>query len=309
MSALTGVLIAAAATLAATVLGIFLLATGWEERRRLAARSALDEAERRANTPLSRLDARLRRTDLGRAVARRIAASGLQVRVSTFLLVMTVVGVLAVIGVGAYLAPLFGVGAAFGVGLAFFSYLRRREDRRKEAFIAQLPELARVLSNATSAGLALRTAMEMAAAELEDPARAELRRTSDALRLGQPFDEALTDLGARLPSRELSVLISTLLVASRSGGSLVTALRTISTTLEDRKEIRREVKTIMGEAVVTNWSIAALGVGSLIIVNVMEPGILRIMSTQLIGQLILAVSGTGFVLSLIVIRRLTRVEL
>ncbi|HEY7486992.1 MAG TPA: type II secretion system F family protein [Streptosporangiaceae bacterium] len=306
---MTVILVAAAASLLTLVLAIFYLASGWEERRRLAARSALDDAERRANSLLSRLDVRLRRTEVGRAVAHRIAASGLHVRTSTFLLVMSTVGVLAVIGVGTYLAPLFGVGAAFLVGLAFFSYLRRREDRRKEAFIAQLPELARVLSNATSAGLALRTAVEMGAAELEEPARSELRRTADALRLGQPFDEALDDLGRRLPSRELSVLISTLIVASRSGGSLVTALRTISSTLEDRKEIRREVKTIMGEAVVTNWSIATLGVGSLVVVNVVEPGILRTMSTQLIGQIILAIAGTGFVLSLIIIRRITRVDL
>ena len=47
----------------------------------------------------------------------------------------------------------------------------------------------------------------------------------------------------RLPSREVAVLVSTLLVSARSGGSLVTALRDIADTLEARKETRREVRT------------------------------------------------------------------
>ena len=146
----------------------------------------------------------------------------------------------------------------------FFAFLRRQEARRREEFIGQLPELARVLSNASAAGLVMRTAIEMAAEELDDPASTELRRTADALRLGQSTEQALHELGERLPSRELAVLVSTLIVSARSGGSLVTALRSIASTLEERKEIRREVKTIMGEAVVTNWAIAIMGVGILL---------------------------------------------
>ena len=45
---------------------------------------------------------------------------------------------------------------------------------RTEHFITQLPELARMLANATQAGLALRTAVGMAAEELEAPAGEEL---------------------------------------------------------------------------------------------------------------------------------------
>jgi tight adherence protein B len=297
-----------AVTLVVAVLAVHELAAAWEQRRRFAARSALDEAERRANTLTARLDARLRRTDLGRAVGRRLTAAGLRIRVSTFLLLALVSGGVAGLLIGRYLAPVFGVAAAAGVGFVFLAYLRRREGRRREEFIAQLPELARVLSNATSAGLALRTAIEMAADELDDPAGTELGTTANALRLGQPFDEAMQDLGERLPSRELAVLVSTLVVATRSGGSLVTALRTIAATLEDRKEIRREVQTIMGEAVISNWAIGILGIGSLVLVNTIQPGALRAMSENLVGQIILGTAAACFVLSLVIIRRITRID-
>ncbi|MFC0037862.1 type II secretion system F family protein [Actinomadura rayongensis] len=304
---LSVILLVLAATLAVAVWSLGDLAAGLEQRRRLAARAIIGEQDQISGL-FDRMDARLRRTDLGRALALRIAASGLKLRVSTFLFLLVGSSVLAIILIGEWMAAPFGVAAAVGVAWVFFAFLRRREDRRKEAFIAQLPDLARVLSNATNAGLALRTAIEMAADELDDPARTELGRTAEALRLGQSLEEALRDLGQRLPSRELGVLVSTLVVSSRAGGSLVTALRTIAATLEERKEIRREVKTIMGEAVVSNWAIGVMGIGAVVMVKLIQPDALRAMSSSIVGQIILGISALFFVLSLFIIRRITRID-
>jgi tight adherence protein B len=302
-----GILTVLAVTLTVLVLALNDLFMGWEQRRRLARRSLL-EGDKKVVGLMDGLDARLRRTEVGKKVARRITAAGLRMPVATFLLLMSAAIAVAVVVIGSWVAPVFGLAAAVGVGFMFFAYLRRKEDRRKEEFIAQLPELARVLSNATQAGLVLRTAIEIAADELADPAGAELKRTVDALRLGQSVEDAMRDLGERLPSRELAVLVSTLVVSARAGGSLVTALRTIAGTLEDRKEIRREVRTIMGEAVATNWAIGGLGVAAIGMVNLVQPGALRTMSENLIGQLMLGASAVFFVLSLVIISRITRID-
>jgi tight adherence protein B len=302
------ILVVLVATLVIATWAVYELAVGWDQRRLLLGRTALGDAERRAESLLGRLDSRLRRTELGRLVGRRITAAGLRIRVASFLLLMSAGCVVTLYVIGAYMAPVFGVAAGVGVVFGFFVFLRRQETRRREEFIGQLPELARVLSNASSAGLVLRTAIEMAAEELDDPASTELRRTADALRLGQPLEQALRELGDRLPSRELAVLVSTLIVSSRSGGPLVSALRGIASTLEERKEIRREVRTIMGEAVVTNWAIGFMGIGILFLVNLLSPGVLRTMSEHLAGQVILAISSALFIVSLVIIRRITRID-
>lgn len=303
------IVLGAIVCLVLAVWGFTSLAVGQSDQRRLAARGLLDDAERRASGPLAKLDGALRNTDLGRLVSKRIAASGVRIRVSTFLLLITVAGVLTLIFVGQFLGLLFGIGGAIGVGVLFFSYLRRQEERRRDEFIAQLPELARVLSNATSAGLAVRTAVGMAADELGEPARTELRRCADGLSYGQPFEDAMQELKERLPSRELAVLVSTLVVSARSGGSLVTALRTISSTLEERKETRRETKTIMGESVATSWAIAGMGVGALFLVNLIQPGSIKHMTGELAGQIVLVVSIGLFVGGLYIIRKMTKLDI
>lgn len=297
------------AVLLVAMLALRELFYGYEQQRALVSRTALDEAERRANSRLVRLDSWLRRTQLGRTVEGRILASGVRIRVSTFLIMIAAAAAAAIYVIGEVLGWLLGGLAAVAVGWVFFRYLRSQEEKRREAFIAQLPEIARVLSNATSAGLAMRTALEMAADEIDEPASAELRYTSERLSLGQPTDDALRELGERMPSRELSVLVSTLLVSSRAGGALVSALRNISETLEGRKEVRREVKTTFTQPVYTGYLVAGIGVASLFLMNMVSPGVIEEMTQSLIGIAVLAVSGGLFALGLILVRRATRIDI
>ncbi|MBV2363234.1 type II secretion system F family protein [Streptomonospora nanhaiensis] len=292
-------------TISVFIWGLVVYIDGTVQRRQLASRSALHEVERRANTPLARLDVVLRRTEPGRRIEYRLARAGVKVKVSTFVLLLVGAAALAIVFVWQALAPVFGLAAAVGVGFIFFAYLKRQEERRKEEFTAQLPELARVLSNATQAGLALPTAIDMAAEELDDPAGSELRRAAESMKLGQPFDEAMRELRERMPSREIGVLISTLLVSARSGGALVSALRSIAETLEERKESRREVHTILTETTSTAWALLAMGVGALFLVNMLQPDAIRTMTESPAGTVVLALSCGLFLTGFLLVRRIT----
>lgn len=162
------------------------------------------------------IDRRLRTTSLGKRIERKISATGLDLTPGEYAVyvVAALLGLYFVIG--SIFASFFGLLAAcIGLwgGNAFLNYQR---TKRTEAFINQLPELTRVLANATQAGLALRTAIGMAVEELDDPAREELRRVADRLAVGHTLDDALNELVERLPSRELTVLVSTLILSNRA---------------------------------------------------------------------------------------------
>jgi tight adherence protein B len=280
-----------------------------EQRRLIAARSALAQAEYEASTPSARLDAAIYRTQWGARLHRRIARSGAEIRLSTFVGALVGGSLLAVLVVWQVLAPFFGILAAAGVAFLFFSYLNRAEAKRREEFTSQLPDLARVLGNATAAGLALPTAISMAADELDGPAGEELGRMAESMKLGASLEDAVNELRERMPSRELGVLVSTLVVASRSGGSLVTALRNISTTLENRKETRREVRTILSETTSTVWALGFMSVGALFMINAIEPGIMRVMTTSVAGIAVLLAVAALFTIGFVLVSRITKFNL
>jgi tight adherence protein B len=199
--------------------------------------------------------------------------------------------------------------AAAGAMRLALVFLDRREDQRREAFVAQLPELARLLSNATSAGLALRSAIRMAADDLAAPAGPEMAYVSNRLDLGTPMIQALGELHDRLPSRELSLLTRTLIIQTRAGGAVVTALREMSETLEARKDLRREVRTLLAGPVFTSWVVVFLGIGAVLMLNLVAPGTLHRLTSTLIGQAALVVAGVVYALGFLMIRRTTRIEI
>ncbi|MFD8967284.1 type II secretion system F family protein [Streptomyces sp. NPDC059568] len=254
------------------------------------------------------IDRQLRTTKLGKRIERKIAATGLDLTPGEYA-VYVVAGLLALyFVVGAIFAPFFGVLAALiGVwgGNAFLNWQR---TKRTEAFISQLPELTRVLANATQAGLAMRTALAMAAEELDDPAGEELRRVADQLAIGHSLDDALGELADRLPSRELVVLVTTLVLSSRAGGQVVTSLRNLTETLEERKETRREVTTMLSQVKVTALAVPLLGLGFLLMINATTPGALDKMTGSVLGQLGTGIAFGMYAVGYLLIGRLSRVQ-
>jgi tight adherence protein B len=255
-----------------------------------------------------RWDRRFRRTRPGRWVEQQLVLSGIRHRPLDVVVVTTAAGQVATYLLARLMAPVCGLLGLVLAAQGLRVFLRRARDKRREDFIAQMPELARVLANATSAGLSIRTAIEMAGDELSEPARTEMQRVSDSMRFGGSLDDALGEITQRLPSREIAVLISTLLVSARSGGSLVTSLRDIADTLESRKEVRREVRTILAQSVLTGYMVIGMGVLILIAVNGIRPGTIELMTQRTLGQIAFVIAAALYVLGMLMIRRIARIE-
>lgn len=296
------------ASLTVLVIGVLQAHQGYEQQAEAVRRGRQDRGEPARRRLRYALDQRLRRTRFGRLVEERLTAAGIEVAPLDAL----VVALAATASVYLVIRLLLGPGVAVIMALATLllcdRYVRYRQGRRRDDFVAQLPELARVMSNASSAGLAMPRAIEIAASELGKPATEILRRVTDELRLGQSVDRALTNMENRLPSREVKVLVSTLVIQQRAGGDTVSALRGMAETLEARKDLRREVKTVMSGAVASGWAVLAIGVGAMVVINFLDPGLLEEMTKVWVGRVALVVGIGLFTFGFVLARRVTRVE-
>ena len=305
---MSSILLLCLAVLLMAVLGYGNWVVGVAQREALQQRTALDVVEAGSARWINRIDVRLRRSGTGRWLHRRLERAGLAWRVVDVWLGLIALGLITYLVTSHFISWWFSALATIGVIRLALSYFDWMENKRRDAFVAQLPEVARVLSNATSAGLALRSAIRMASDEMADPAGRELRHLSEELDVGTPLNDALTNLQDRLPSRELSLLTRTLIIQARAGGAVVTALRGMSETLESRKDLRREIRTMLSGAVYTSWLVLILGVGSLLMLNLIAPDTLHKVTTSLVGQVTLIAAAALYALGFLLIRKTTRID-
>ena len=291
------------------IAGLAEFATHSAERREvgIAARQGSETDVTRGST-LARISRWFNRTRIGRWLEHELTMAGFRYPPIVVFAIFLVVTVTVPYVLARVLAPLFGVVGLVGGYVLLRTWLKRARERRREKFVQQIPELARILSNATNAGLSIATAWAVAEAEMAEPARSEIERLNSAVRFGAPLEEAMLQLNDRLPSREVRVLMSTMVVSARSGGSLVKALRDISFTLDDRKEVRREIRTTLAQARSTSVLVALLGVGILLMLNTIRPGTVELMTQNIVGQIALVVGFGLFATGFLVIQRMTRVE-
>jgi tight adherence protein B len=298
-----------AGVLVVTMIGIAMLVSGSRRRAELAALGGGEEAESLTRRLIARFDARLRRTESGQRLDLWLTSAGVKMRAADFLVVcagaVLIVYVLGSLFLPPLAALIFAVGAVVGAARFYVERLRRE---RRDLFIAQLPDLARVLSNGTQAGLSMAGAVEHAAREMPEPAAGEMRIVVQEVHLGRALDEALERLRLRLPSREVSVLMTTLIIQQRAGGDTVRALQELGSTLEARKDLLREIKTVLSGATFTSYVVVAIGAGTIVLTNTISPGVLREITTTAPGLIALTVTATLWTVAFFLIRKTTKVD-
>lgn len=131
----------------------------------------------------------------------------------------------------------------------------------------------------------------------------------EQMQLGQSLDMALERLRERMPSRELGVLVGTLVIQQRSGGDVVSALESMSTTLEQRKDLLREVRTLMSGTVFTAYVVALMGIGAVFLLNALSPGALDRLLGSPLGIAVFVVAGVLYAIGLTLVRQVTRLDL
>jgi tight adherence protein B len=297
------------ATAAECLLLIWVVRHWWRvlmERHDLLARSGAPPAATARRQLRRSLDRTLRRTGPGRRLGDRLDRAALPLTVLEAVLAGTVAAALCCWLISLLFNRTFAVASLVAAPFVGAAVLTGFIRRRAAAMVDQLPELAGALASAASAGLSLPSALRLAADDLADPVAGELRHALDSLAVGYTMDGALREIARRLPSRELDLLITTLVVQARGGGNLVQALRRLSDALERRRDTRREASSMTAGSASTAYLMVFFGFGITAVLQRAYPGSLdRTMSSHL-GLLAVTISCALYVVGILLVRRTVR---
>ena len=220
---------------------------------------------------------------------RFIAQSGTTLTVGAFLSVALMLGFVA-FTVPAWLGFPAWAGAivacsVVGAWCAWIDHLRRRRMRTIDR---QLPDMLDFLARAMQAGHAFTSALQLGAAEGQQPIAGEFQTTFDELNFGMPAAQALQNLAARVPSADLRFFVVSVLIQQETGGNLADILTSIAVLIRERQNLAAQVHVLSAEGRLSAWVLFCLPFVLGFLMWMLNPAFIALLWTDPVGVRVLA---------------------
>ena len=238
-----------------------------------------------------------------------LARAGLSITPAEYLLIrIGAVAVGALIGLfrfGISIGPLILGAVGFIAPPLIVNYLQRR---RQTMFNDQLGGMLQLLSNSLKTGYAIDRALETVAQKSQPPVSTEFERVTTEITLGTSVEDALSALLLRINSPDLEFIVTAILLHVRVGGNLAEVLDTISDTLRDRLQTKRDMAVLTAQSRASATIITGLPILLALGLYVFVPGYFQPMTTTFIGYVLLGVAAGLVLVGNLLIQRMTTLE-
>lgn len=201
-----------------------------------------------------------------------------------------------------------GLAAAIAAGAVPILWARRRQGQRRHQAALQLPEALEFLSRVLQAGHSMSTGFQLLGNELPAPLGAEFRRAHDQHSLGQPVEQVLQEMATRMQSRDFGFVVTSIVIQRQTGGDLGQVLRNIAQMIRERIRLAHQVRARTAEGRLTGYILTAFPVLIFVLTYLINPEYAGLMFESAEGLGMLTVALTLQAVGLLLIRRITRVE-
>lgn len=204
---------------------------------------------------------------------------------SEFEVMLAIFGAICALVVLATTLELAWAAAAFIFGIiAGLIFLDIYIKRRQKAFTNQLADMLTMIANALRAGFSFMQAFELIAREMDAPIGREVQKVVSEVNVGGTIESALDNMQKRVASSDFELVVTAVLIQRQVGGNLAQILDTISSTIDERIKMRREVMALTAQGRMSGVVLALLPVGVGVIMMMINPGYLDPLFNESIGQ-------------------------
>ncbi len=242
----------------------------------------------------------------------RLARTGRRITLGEYVLSNLLLGAITATAVTAYFsvsaAVATPIGIVVGVGLPYLvvgSMARRRMTR----FLKLFPDAIDLIVRGLKSGLPVTESITIVGQELDEPVGGEFRRIGDAMKIGQPLEEALWDAAGRIPLTDFQFFVIGLAVQKETGGNLAETLQNLSNVLRSRRQMKMKVRSMSSEARASAYIIGALPFILGVIIYMMNPDYSLMLFEDPRGQFLVGAGLTWLVIGAAVMAKMVRFEI
>jgi tight adherence protein B len=128
------------------------------------------------------------------------------------------------------------------------------------------------------------------------------------MRVGMSFDDALASLDKRIGSDDLTLVVTAIDIARKTGGNLTEIFDSISDTIRARMRIERKVRTLTAQGRLQGIIVSLMPLFLCIVMTVMKPGMMIPFLTSANGIACLAIASLMVLVGWLIIRKIVTIK-
>ncbi|MEW5693972.1 MAG: type II secretion system F family protein [Candidatus Hydrogenedentota bacterium] len=219
------------------------------------------------------------------------------------------------IGVGAMLFGLiFLRSLIWMLGFGFIGWLFpdiivwKKTGARIKAFNDQLVDALVMMSNSMKAGYSFLQALDLVARESHYPMNDEFKRVLRETGLGAPIEDSFAGLLDRVPSEDLDLVLTVVMIQRQIGGNLAEILDKIAHTIRERIKLLGQIQALTAQGRMSGIVITALPFALYFIMHLLEPEKMSTLYKEKVGWVLIAIGLIMQSIGAVAIKKIISIE-
>ena len=181
-------------------------------------------------------------------------------------------------------------------------------EKRSGRFVTQMVDGLTIMANGVRSGLSITQSMERVVENMPNPVSQEFALVLSQIRIGRSVEEALIDLGNRIPRPDVQMFVTSVNILKETGGNLAETFTTIAFTIRERQKVEKKIEALTDQGVVQGMIIALVPFILIFMFLFIDPSYIQPMFTTTLGIVFLIMMLLLQLIGGIAIRRIVRVK-
>ena len=203
---------------------------------------------------------------------------------------------------------LFTLIAIIAGGLSPYGFVLLKGMLRMKKAAAQFADVLDGMVNAFKTGFGFSRAVHMIAENFDDPWGTEFAKMAAEMNLGASMEDALYTLTTRVPSQDVDLFVTALLIQKETGGSMAELLGNLSKTIRDRYKLFQKVSAISAQGKLSAGIVSCVPFLLCGIMFLFLPGAMMKFVTNPIGIALLGLASFWMICGIGVLYKIVQIE-
>lgn len=181
-------------------------------------------------------------------------------------------------------------------------------ERRSNLFVDQMIDGLTIMANGIKSGLTVTQSMERVVDNLKNPISQEFALVLSQIRLGRSVEDALIELGERIPRPDVQMFVTSINILKETGGNLAETFQTICTTIRERQKIEKKIQAMTAQGLMQGIIITLVPIALIVIFSFVNPGYIKPMFNTTLGLILLTAMFAMQIIGGITIRKIVKIK-